>query len=130
MKNLFLCQLRGYLAHMSFCALIYSYVIQAFYRLVSTIYYHRIAFQHWKIYVYAICIQWTFGGIQLLPIAIGNNQIFIEVEYICQIEIGNSKAIGYLCATNYLIPLTIIMIIYWIIAKSVRQREKTGKRNI
>ncbi len=69
--------------------------------------------------MYTICVQWFIGGIQLLPIAIGNNQIFIKEEYLCQIAIENSKAIGYLCATNYLIPLTIIMIIYLIITKSV-----------
>ncbi len=127
MKNLFLCHLRGYIAHMSFCTLIYSYVIQAFYRLVGTIFYHRISFQHWKIYAYAICVQWFIGTIQLLPIAIGNNQIFIEEEYLCQIAIKNSKAVGYICVTNYLIPLTIILIIYSMITRSVQQREKNGK---
>ncbi len=127
MKNVVLCHLRGYIAHISFCTLIYSYVIQAFYRLVGTIFYHRISFQHWKIYAYAICIQWFIGTIQLLPIAIGNNQIFIKEEYLCQIAMENSKAIGYICVTNYLIPLTIIMIIYSMITRSVRQREKNGK---
>jgi len=64
---------------------------------------------------------------QLLPIAIGNNQIFIEEEYLCQIAIKNSKGIGYICVTNYLIPLTIILIIYSMITRSVQQREKNGK---
>jgi hypothetical protein len=130
MKSLFLCHVRGYIAHVSFCTLVYSYVIQALYRLVGSIYYHRISLQHWKIYVYAICIQWFFGNIQLLPIAIGNNQIFIEEEYLCQIAIENSKAILYICITNYLIPLTVIMIIYFIITKSVRETAKNGKRKM
>ncbi len=78
MKNLFLCHLRGYIAHVSFSALIYSYVIQAFYRLVGTIFYHRIAFRHLKLYTYAIFIEWSFSLLQTLPIELGNNQIFIE----------------------------------------------------
>jgi hypothetical protein len=127
MTNLFLCHVRGYLAHISFCALIYSYVIQALYRLVCTIYYYRISLQHFKMYTYAICIQWSLAVIQTLPIELRNNQIFIEDEYLCQIPIENSKAIGYLCVTNYLIPLTTIMIMYYMIAKSVREKETNGK---
>ena len=127
MKNLFLCHLRAYLAHVSFGALIYSYVIHAFYRLVSTMFYHRIYFQHLKLYIYAIGIQWIFAMLQTLPIEFGNNQVFIEVEYLCQIPIENSKGIGYINSTNYLIPLSIIIIMYCIIAKSVQLRENNGK---
>ena len=43
MRSLFFCHIRGYAAHMSFGALMYSYVIQACYRLVGTIYYHQIS---------------------------------------------------------------------------------------
>jgi len=127
MKNLFLCQLRGYLAHISFCALIYSYVIQAFYRLAGTIFYYRTCFHNFKIYIYAICLQWTISVLQILPVGLGNNQILIEEEYLCQIAIENSKAIGYMCSTNYLAPLTAIMIMYYIIARSVRQKETNGE---
>ncbi|CAF1180240.1 unnamed protein product [Rotaria sordida] len=126
MKSLFLCHVRGYLAHFSFCALIYSYVIQALYRLLSTIYYHRIYFQHFQMYMYAIGIQWIFAFLQTLPIEFGNNQIFIEEEYLCQIAIENSIGIGYINSTNYLLPVTIIMIMYYIIAKSVRQKNSNG----
>jgi hypothetical protein len=127
MKNLFLCHLRGYIAHVSFSALIYSYVIQAFYRLIGTICYHRIVFRHLKLYTYAICIEWSFSFLQTLPIELGNNQIFIEEEYLCQIAIDNSRAIVYINVTNYLIPLTTIMIMYHIIAKSVKEKENNGE---
>jgi len=128
MKSLFFCHLRGYIAHTSFCVLIYSYVIQAFYRLFGTIYYHEISYRRLKIYSYAICSQWIFAVLQLLPIAIGNNQIFIEREYLCQIAIENSTAIVYICSTNYIIPLTIIMIIYYKIRQSIRQKENNGEK--
>jgi hypothetical protein len=127
MTSLFLCHVRGYIAHISFSAIIYSYVIQALYRLAGTIFYYRITLQHLKMYIYAICMQWTFAILQTLPIGFGNNQIFIEDEYLCQIAMDNSKAIGYLCVTNYLIPLTTIMVIYYMIAKSVRQKEENGE---
>ncbi|CAF1125966.1 unnamed protein product [Adineta steineri] len=126
MKSLFLCHLRGCIAHISFCALVYSYAIQACYRLVGTIFYHRVSYNHLRIYVYAISIQWSFAILQLLPIILGNNQIYIKHEYLCQIAIENSKAIGYICFTNYLIPLTIIMIIYYKITRSVRKKENNG----
>jgi hypothetical protein len=62
-----------------------------------------------------------------LPIELGNNQIFIEEEYLCQIAIDNSRAIVYINVTNYLIPLTTIMIMYHIIAKSVKEKENNGE---
>jgi hypothetical protein len=48
MTSLFLCHVRGYIAHISFSAIIYSYVIQALYRLAGTIFYYRITLQHLK----------------------------------------------------------------------------------
>lgn len=127
MKNRFLCHLRGYIAHVSFGALVYSYVIQTFNRLVGTIFYHRVSFQRKKIYHYAIGLQWLFSVVQTLPIALGNYQIFIEHEFLCQIAIDDSKAIGYLCLTNYLIPLTAITIMYIKIAEAVRKKQNSGK---
>jgi hypothetical protein len=127
MKNMFLCHLRGYIAHVSFGALVYSYAIQTFNRLVGTIFFHRVSFQRKKIYHHAIGLQWLFSVVQTLPIALGNNQIFIEHEYLCQIAIDNSKAIGYLCLTNYLIPLTGITIMYAKIAEAVRTRQNNGE---
>ena len=129
MGNLFLCHLRGYIAHVSFGALVYSYVIQTLYRLAGTIFYHRVSFQQKKIYKYAIGLQWLFSIVQTLPIALGNNQVYIEHEYLCQIAIDNSKAIGYLCLTNYLIPLTVTTMMYVKIVKAVRKRKKNGEFN-
>lgn len=127
MGNLYLCHIRTYLAHLSFFALIYSYVIQAVYRLFGTIYYHRTSFQQWKIYRYAISFKWTMSFLQLFPIGLGNHQKFLEKEFLCQMEIKNSQILTYLAFTNYIIPLTIIMIIYFIITQSMRQKQSNGK---
>lgn len=128
MGNLHLCHIRTYLAHISFFALIYSYVIQSLYRLVGTKYYHRISYQHWKIYTWLIIIEWIVSFIQLIPIGLGNHQIYLEEEFLCQMKITNSQIMTYLSFTNYLIPLTIIMIIYILIAKSMKEKEKNGKK--
>ncbi|CAF4184832.1 unnamed protein product, partial [Adineta steineri] len=126
MKSLFLCHVRGYIAHMSFGALVYSYVIQACYRLVGTIFYHQFSYNNLKIYMYAICAQWIFSILQLLPIILGNNQIYIKHEYLCQFAIENSKGICYTNFTNYMIPVIIIMIIYYKITRSVGEKENNG----
>jgi hypothetical protein len=39
MHNMFLCHLRAYLPHISFCALVHSFVIQAFHRLAGIVYF-------------------------------------------------------------------------------------------
>ena len=127
MENMFLCQLRGYAAHIFFCALIYSYVIQAFYRLVGTIFCHRVSFQQKRIYKYAIGLQWLFSVMQTLPVGLGNNQIFIEHEYLCLVALDNRKTVGYLCVTSYLIPYTAITVMYVKIAKAVREKEINGE---
>lgn len=128
MGNLILCHIRTYLAHLSFFALIYSYVIQALYRLVGTKYYHRISYQNWKIYTWLIIIEWIASLIQLIPIGLGNHQIYLEEEFLCQMKITNSKIMTYLSFTNYLIPLTIILIIYILITKSMKEKENNGKK--
>jgi hypothetical protein len=60
MENLILCHLRGYAAHVFFCSLLCSYVIQTFYRRAGTTFCHRVSLRHKKIYKYAIGLQWTF----------------------------------------------------------------------
>ncbi|CAF1215005.1 unnamed protein product [Adineta ricciae] len=123
MRSLVFCHIRGYAAHVSFGALMYSYVIQACYRLIGTIYYHQISL---KIYTYAIGLQWIFAVVQLLPILLGKNQVYIEHEYLCQIAIENSKGICYINLTNYVIPVMMIVLIYYKITKSVREKVNNG----
>ena len=122
MHNLFLCHLRGYISHTSFCALVHSFVIQAFYRLACTVFYDRLYYQSLRPYLYAIVVQWIISVGQVLPIAITNNQVFIEEEYLCQIAIDNTFAILYVCTVVYFIPLPLILIQYWIIAKCSRRK--------
>lgn len=124
MSGMFLCQLRGYISHTSFCALVHSFVIQAFHRLAGIVYHNRLYYQSLRPYTYAISIQWVIAVVQNLPIVITNSQIFIEEEYLCQISIQNSFAILYVCTVVYFIPLPLILIQYWIIAMySKRQNE-------
>jgi hypothetical protein len=126
MQNMFLCHLRGYVSHSAFCALVHSFVIQAFYRLAGTIFYNRLYYQSLRPYIYAITIQWIIAVVQILPIAITNNQVFVEEEYLCQIAIDNSRVILYVCTVVYFVPLSLILIQYLIIAKYSR-RQDNGK---
>jgi hypothetical protein len=126
MHNMFLCHLRGYISHISLCALVHSFVIQAFYRMAGTVYYNYLYYQSFRLYLYAIVIQWIIAVVQILPIAITNNQIFIEEEYLCQIATDNSGAIFYVHTIVYFIPLPLILIQYYIIAK-YSKRKDNGK---
>ena len=123
MHNMFLCHLRGYISHSSFCALVHSFVIQAFYRLAGIFYYNRLYYQSLRPYAYAIVVQWIIAIVQVLPIAMTNNQAFIEEEFLCQIAINNTRAIVYICTIVYFIPLSVILIQYWMIAMYSRRND-------
>ena len=125
MHNMFLCHLRGYISHISFCALVHSFVIQAFYRLAGIFYYNRLYYRSLRPYAYAIVVQWSIAIVQVLPIAMTNNQVFIEEEYLCQIAINNSRAIVYVCTIVYFIPLPAILIQYWMIAMYSRRKDQS-----
>ncbi|UJR19925.1 hypothetical protein I4U23_023057 [Adineta vaga] len=118
----FFCQLRGYLAHICFCSLAYSFVTQAFYRLVGAIYPHQLYFQSLQPYLYAILIQWIFSFLEVLPIIMTNNQVYIEHEFLCLIQMTNTCTIVYLCCVSYLLPLALIVIQYWIIVQFTKKR--------
>ncbi|UJR35009.1 hypothetical protein I4U23_027785 [Adineta vaga] len=125
MYNMFLCHLRGYIFHLSLCALIHSFVIQIFYRLAGTIYYNRLYYQSLRPYLYAIILQWIIAIVQILPIIYTNHQNFIEEEYLCQIEIHNSQTIVYVYTIVYFIPLSLILIQYWIIKRYSKRKTNT-----
>lgn len=119
----FFCQLRGYIVHIGFCSFIYSFVIQAFHRLAGVIYPNKLYYRNLKPYLYAISAQWIFAFIEVLPLVVTGSQVYIEHEFLCLIEMTNSYAVVYLCFVAYLLPVSLILVQYGIIA---RYRTKRG----
>ncbi|CAF1006105.1 unnamed protein product [Adineta ricciae] len=102
--------------------LVYSFNIQSFYRLVCTIYHHRLYYQSLYPYIYAIVIQWIIAILQMIPILIFNKRNLIEDDELCEITIHNRRTIVYLYMIVYLIPFLLILIQYRILVKYSKRK--------
>ena len=119
-----LCVFRVYISQVS-CALYhYSILLQALYRYVTVVYPNRLFWQSVRVQGLAISLTWIFSIIH--PFAyIFNNAITYNVDnQICQIPTQLSFPMIYSALCIYIIPVQVIMFIYFKLVRYVQQMSK------
>ncbi|CAF1414182.1 unnamed protein product [Adineta steineri] len=120
-----LCIFRAYTAYVS-CALFnFSFLLQAIYRYITVIYPSYLLWQSAKIQILFICLIWIFSFTYPFEFVFTNEITYNIDNQICQLPFQFSLSIIYVTHCAYIIPVLMIMLIYF---KLVRYVREMGKR--
>ncbi len=131
------CQIRTYFAYVSFCALYYSFVLQAVFRLFRIIFYKRKILQSFGIFLIGIILQWIVSFLCILPNLLLDDFQYLPWDYNCWIAFQNIRGLIMVTVFIYNNPLTIIFTIYIQIIRYTRRsthireiRQHANKRDL
>ncbi|UJR37046.1 hypothetical protein I4U23_029751 [Adineta vaga] len=131
------CQIRTYFAHVCFCALYYSFVLQAIFRLFRIVFYKHRILQSFGVFWIAVLIQWIISFLCILPNILLDDFQYLPLEYNCWISFENIR--GLLMAIIFIFnnPLSIVFTIYTQIIRYTRRstqiqqhRQNSNKRDL
>ncbi|CAF1236471.1 unnamed protein product [Adineta ricciae] len=126
-----LCIFRAYIADGICSALIFSFSLQAAYRYVIAIHPHWLFWQLARVQILLICFTWLFGLLYPLEFLLRGEIIYNAANQICQLPIQPSFSIVYMVFCIYLIPISLIVLIYLKLVRYVKEvRERVISTNI
>lgn len=122
------CRWRGYFGYMSASAVTYSYLLQAMSRLffivLSTKYRWLISF---KTHLWLISIGWAIVFLVPLP-SLLTKDIYFREGILCWVPKTAMSHVAYGVVTYYLIPISLIIIIYLYIYMKIRHSANNVRR--
>ncbi len=116
-----LCTLRDYLGFLGTALLLYSFTLQALYRYIIVVYPTRISWQSIRVQATLICLSWLFCIISLLPWLLMDTATYNVDNQACILPFRLSVPIIYNVTLVYLIPISIIILIYFKLVRYVHQ---------
>ncbi|CAF1010040.1 unnamed protein product [Adineta steineri] len=123
-----LCVLRGYFGYVVTALTNYSYLIQAIYRYLIVIYPNRLLWQSARLQLFLICLTWIFSAVCPLPIILTGQIKYIIDNEICQLPLGLSFFQIYNPFFIYMIPVSSIVLIYFLLVRHVRKMNQNAIR--
>jgi hypothetical protein len=131
------CQIRTYFAYVSFCALYYSFVLQAIFRLFRIVFYKHKILQSFGVFLIAITLQWILSFLFILPNLLLDDYQYLPLEYNCWIAFQNIRGLIMVMIIIFNNPLTIVFTIYTQIIRYTRRsthiretRQHANKRDL
>ncbi|CAF4035806.1 unnamed protein product [Adineta steineri] len=119
-----LCIFRGYTTYVS-CALFnYSFLLQAISRYMNVVYPNLLFWQSIKCYISLICLTWIFSFVFPFAFIFTGEVIYNSDNQICQLPFQLSFSIIYLVHCAYMIPVLMIMFIYFKLVRYVKEMSK------
>jgi hypothetical protein len=120
-----LCIVRGYLSYAT-CALHnYSYLLSAIYRYMAIVHSTRLVWQSTRRQLLLIGLSWIIAFVFPIPFLFINSIKYNVDNQICQVPLRFSFSIVYAPHCVYIIPVALVMFIYF---KLVRYVKEMGKR--
>jgi len=119
-----LCIFRGYLTYAAAAVSNYSFLIQALYRYITVIYPTRLFYQSARFQLIFISIACIFAFLFPTVFMFTNEIIYNFDNQICQIPLGFSFFVIYGLFCMHLIPVSMIMLIYFKLVRYVRAMSK------
>jgi hypothetical protein len=120
-----LCILRAYFIYVSTALFDYSILLQAIYRYVCVVYPNRLFWQSARFQFLSICLTWIFSFVYPTAFVFTDEIVYNIDNQICQLPFRLSFCIIYTAFCIYLIPMPMIVFIYF---KLVRYVREMGKR--
>lgn len=114
------CSFRFYMGVASCTAFNFSFLLQAMYRYFIVVYPRWFIWQSGRFQFLLIILTWIFSYIWPIPLLIMNEVIYNPNNQICQLFLRLSFSIIYMTCCAYAIPMLIVMYIYFILVRYVR----------
>jgi hypothetical protein len=119
-----LCIFRGYMIHMTCLIQNYSYVLQAIYRYITVVYPARLFWQSMRFQIILISLTWICGIIYPIPLVFTDNFKYHVDDQICEMPLDLSFITIFNVFYLYLVPMGLIVLIYFKMVRYVRQMSK------
>jgi hypothetical protein len=119
-----LCVFRGYLCYVACALLMYSFLLQAIYRYLTVIYPSRLFCQSFRFQAILICVSWIFSFIYPFVFLFNGKIIYNVNNQICQLALQLSFDLIYMVHCAYIIPILLIMFIYFKLVRYVKGMSK------
>ncbi|CAF1461193.1 unnamed protein product [Adineta ricciae] len=133
------CQIRTYLAHVCLCALYYSFVLQAIFRLFRIKFYRYRVLQSFGVFCIAVFLQWLISFLWILPNLLLGDFQYLLMEYNCWISFEDVRGLLILIVIIYGVSTSMISSIYMFIIRYVhrtsnvqqhQRRQSSDKRDL
>jgi hypothetical protein len=121
-----LCVFRGYIIYTSAASFYYSFLIQAVYRYLISIYPTRLLFQSFRFQILIICSSWLFCFVYPFTFVFDGQTIYSSNNQICQLPLSFSFSTIYMTSCLFLFPTSLIMFIYLKLILYVRQMSRNA----
>jgi hypothetical protein len=116
-----LCKFRDYLGYVAAALVFYSFILQTLYRYIVVVYPTRISWQSARIQGILVCFSWLFCIVSFLPWLLMGTSTYNVDNQACILPFRLSVPIIYNVSLAYLIPVSIIIFIYFKLVRYVHQ---------
>ncbi|CAF1480307.1 unnamed protein product, partial [Adineta steineri] len=116
-----LCTFRGYLGYVATALFLYSFTLQAIYRYITVVHTAHISWQSARVQSVLIVISWILAIILFLPWLFTGAITYSVDDQVCLVLLQLSVPVIYNMFFVYLIPVSIIVLIYIKLVKYVRE---------
>ena len=114
------CFARYYVICICLSAILYSYNLQAIFRLYRVVFYQRKNLQSFRLFRFALVGQWFLAILSILPQIILKYAEYFPQERNCQLSFTNIRAFFIVLFCSHYIPLNVILLIYITIIRYTR----------
>ena len=118
------CIIRGYSSYVTGAMHNYSYVISSLYRYISVVYPTHLSCQSARMQILFIIISWLLSVLSPLVVIFTNDIIYSVDNQICQVPFQLSFSLLYLLFIIYIIPIQLVIFIYFKLVRYVCQMRK------
>jgi hypothetical protein len=119
-----LCVFRGFTGYVVTVLQNYSYLLQAIYRYIIVVYPTRLSWQSARFQLLFICLTWIFGFVLATPYILTGAIIYDVNNQICQMPLRLDFLTIYNALGVYIIPVSLIVFIYYKIVRYVKEMSK------
>lgn len=132
-----LCQVRVYLMQVGLSSVVYSFILQALFRLFRIVFYQKKKLRSLRVFSIAVILKWLLAFLINLLYILLNDIEYVPKEYRCAIPWTNIRAAIMVILLTYTFPVNMIFLIYFYIIRYVRRatnamhnRQNKNKRDI
>ncbi|CAF3882186.1 unnamed protein product [Adineta steineri] len=116
-----LCTFRGYLGYVGTALFLYSFTLQAIYRYITVVHIAHVSWQSARVQIVLIVISWILAILLFLPWLFTGAITYSVDDQVCLVLLQLSVPVIYNMFFVYLIPVSIIVLIYIKLVKYVRE---------
>lgn len=119
-----LCTFRAYIGYSSCALFCFSFLLQATYRCIVVMHPTHLWYQSFRFQSLIICLTWIFCFVCVLPLLFTDEIEYSVDSQICQVVLRLSFATIYTALIIYIIPIWILIFVYFKLVRYVHEMRK------